>query len=220
MESLIRPTAQFGVELQGHLGQPSIFHEESIIREHASGSCDHKQVRIWVCVALFRKAVLDANAVAILQSESLWGQAISLWRSLFETDVICQYIAARSYDDHLACRYAIHSIIRATIRRWDEVNRFCCRLGKTAHYAADEIERRKCAYRELVGRWGEYSWTGAPEHNTFNAAAHATNADMLFYRIANNEVHPTFGESAMVTSLSLPIARDTTTPGRHYPRHR
>ena len=77
LESLIRPTAQFGVDLQNHLGQPSIFHDESIVQDHASGSCDPKQVRAWVYVTLLRKAVQDANAVAILGSESLWGQAIN-----------------------------------------------------------------------------------------------------------------------------------------------
>ena len=206
LESLIRPTAQFGVDLQNHLGQPSIFHDESIVQDHASGSCDPKQVRAWVYVALLRKAIQDANAVAILESESLWGQAINLWRSLFETDVVCQYVADRPLNDHLACRYVVHSIIRATVLRWEEVNRICCRLGKAAHYTTDEIERRKNVYREQVGKWREdYAWTGEPKHNNFNKVAQATNSDMLFYRIANNEVHPTFGESAMVTGLSLPL---------------
>ena len=33
LESLIRPAAQFGVDLQNNLGQPSIFHDESIVQE-------------------------------------------------------------------------------------------------------------------------------------------------------------------------------------------
>ena len=206
LESLIRPAAQFGAELQNHLGQVSIFDYDSIVHKHASSSCDPKQVRAWVYVTLLRKAVQDANAVAILERESFWGQAISLWRSLFETDVVCQYVADRSWDGHLACRYAIHSIIRATVRRWEEVNKFCCRLGKAAHYTTEEIECRKDVYRKQIGEWGrDYEWTGEAKHNTLKELAQVTNSDMLFYSIANNEVHPTFGEHAMLTNSSLPL---------------
>ena len=206
LESLIRPTAEFGVELANHIGQPLQFDYDSLIQDHMSGSCDPNNVRAWVYVSLLQKAVQDANAVAILESESLWGQAINLWRSLFETDVVCQYVADRSLNDHLACRYVVHSIIRATVHRWEEVNRICCRHGKAAHYTTDEIERSKNVYKEQVGKWGkDYVWTGEPKHDNFNKVAQATNSDMLFYRIANNEVHPTFGESTVLTSLSLPL---------------
>ena len=83
LESLIRPTAEFGVELANHIGKLSIFYYESIIQDHTSGSCDPNNVRGLVYVNLLQKAVQDANAVALLRSESLWSQAINLWGSLF-----------------------------------------------------------------------------------------------------------------------------------------
>ena len=206
LESLIRPTTEFGVELASHIGQPSIFDYESIIQDHTSGSCDPNNVRAWVYVSLLRKAVQDANAVALLRSESLWSQAINLWRSLFQTDVVCQYVGDRSSNDHLPCRYVIHSIIRPTVRRWEEFNATCRALGKPERYPHEEIERRKGVYeREFGKRRGPYAWTPEPKHNTFESIAQATKSDMLFYCIANNEVHPTFGEAAMVTNSSLPL---------------
>ena len=206
LDSLIRPTAEFAVELANHLGQPSIFDYESIIQDHTSGSCGPKKVRGWVYVSLLRKAVQDANAVALLRSESLWSQAINLWRSLFQTDVVCQYIGDRSSNHHLTCRYVIHSIIWPTVRRWEEFNATCLRFGKPAHYSPEEIESWKVVYkREFGKRVGDYDWTHEPKHKTFESIAQATNSDMLFYRIANIEVHPTFGEAAMVTNSSLPL---------------
>ena len=207
LESLIRPTAHFGVELGNYLGQPSLFDHESIIQDHMKNSCDPSKVRAWVYVSLLKKAVQDANAVALLISENLWSQAINLWRSLFETDVVCQYVGDnRSLEDHLTCRYAIHSIIRSTVRRWEEFNKICCRLGKPACYTTEEIKRRKDLYRQQIGKWKkDYAWTHERRHDTFQKIAQATDSDMLFYSIANNEVHPTFGEAAMVTSSSLPL---------------
>ena len=206
LESLIRSTAEFGVELANHLGEPSLFDYDSIIKDHATGSCDPNKIREWVYVSLLQKAVQDANAVALLRRESFGSQAINLWRSLFEADVLCQYIADRPTDVHLNCRYAIHSIIRSTVRRWKEFNKICCRLGKPPHYSTEEIEHRKDLYKDQVGKWKDvYAWTHNPRHNNFNAIAQATNSDMLFYRVANNEVHPTFGEAAMLTGLRLPL---------------
>ena len=59
--------------------------------------------------------------------------------------------------------------------------------------------------REFGKRRGPYAGTSEPKHNTFESIAKATKSDMLFYRIANNEVHPTFGEAAMVTGSILPL---------------
>ena len=206
LESLIRSTAEFGVELANHLGEPSLFDCDSIIKDHATGSCDPNKIREWVYVSLLQKAVQDANAVALLRRESFGSQAINLWRSLFEADVLCQYIADRPTDVHLNCRYAIHSIIRSTVRRWKEFNKICCRLGKPPHYSTEEIEHRKDLYKDQVGKWKDvYAWTHNPRHNNFNTIAQATNSDMLFYSVANNEVHPTFGEAAMLTGLRLPL---------------
>ena len=206
LESLIRSTAEFGVELANHLGEPSLFDYDSIIKDHATGSCDPNKIREWVYVSLLQKAVQDANAVALLRSESFGSQAINLWRSLFEADVLCQYIADRPTDVHLTCRYAIHSIIRSSVRRWEEFNKICCRLGEPAYYTTEEIDRSKKLYKELIGKWAEdYAWTHNPGHKTFNTIAQAINSDMLFYRVANNEVHPTFGEAAMLTGLRLPL---------------
>ena len=205
LESLIRPTAQFGLELDDHFKHPSIFDYDSIVQGHLNGSCDPNRVRAWVYVSLLRKAVQDANAVALLRSKSLSSQALNLWRSLFETDVVCQYVGKRSQeDDHLACRYAIHSIIRPTVRRWKEVNKHRSRLGMPEDYTAEEINRRKAMYKKVIGNWGrDYTWAG--EHDTFEKIAQASNSDMLFYRIANNEVHPTIGQSEMIIDLTLPL---------------
>ena len=204
LESLIRSTAQFGVELGNYLAPPSMLEYDGIIQNHASDSCNPDKVREWVYLSLLQKAVQDANAVALLTRESLSKQAINLWRSLFETDVICQYIAKKPSDVHLACRYAIHSIIRSTVRRWEEFNRHCCGLGKPAHYSTKEIEHRKSLYRAQVGEWGnDYAWT--KEHKSFGAIAQDTRSEMIFYRVANNEVHPTFGETMMLSDMRLPL---------------
>ena len=206
LESLIRPTAEFGVELANHIGQPSQFDYDPLIQDHMSGSCDPNNVRAWVYVSLLQKAVQDANAVALLRSESLWSQAFNLWRSLFQTDVVCQYVGDRPSNDHLTCRYVIHSIIQPTFRRWKEFNATCRRLGKPERYTPEEIEHRNVVYkREFGKRRDPYAWTPEPNHNTFESIAKATKSDMLFYLIANNEVHPTFGEAAMVTGSILPL---------------
>ena len=206
LESLIKPTAEFCVELDNYLGRPSVFDYHNIIQDHSNRSCDPTKVRGWVFAGLLRKAVQDANAVALLRSESLWSQAFNLWRSLFETDVVCQYVGDKSWDDHLTCRYVIHSIIRSTVRRWEEFNEICRRLGKSAYYSTEDIEHQRVVYKELVGKWGrDYTWTNYPNHNTLKQIAQATKSEMLFYRIANNEVHPTFGEGAMLAGLSLPL---------------
>ena len=156
-------------------------------------------------MSLLRKAVQDANAVALLRSTNLTSQALNLWRSLFETDVICQFIGEMSLKDpHLNCSYAIHSIIRPTVRRWEEFNETCRRQGKPAHYSTEEIEYRKRVYREQFGEWkGDFKWTC--QHNTFEEIAQSIKSDMLFYRIANNEVHPTFGQSEALTAFTLPL---------------
>ena len=161
-------------------------------------------------MSLLRKAVQDANGVALLLNESLGSQANNLWRSLFETDVLCQYIGERLSNDHLTCRYVIHSIIRPTILLQDEFNDTCLQLKKPVHYGSSEVEGQKqiykCVFENEFGKRGrDYEWTLKPKHRTFHDIAKATNCDMLFYRIANNAVHPTFGETAIVTALRLPL---------------
>ena len=206
LESLVKTTAQFSVELDGHFDPPSIIDYGPVVQDHRTGSCDQDKIRSWVYAGLLRKAVQDANAVAILRSKSLWGQALNLWRSLFETEVVCHYIGDRSSDDHMACRYAIHSIIRPTVRRWEEFNETCRRRGKPEHYSPEKIELRKGVYREQFGEQpGDYAWTKEPAHRTFEKIAQATSSDMLFYRIASNDVHPTFGEAVTTTDMSLPL---------------
>ena len=195
LESLIRPTAQFGIELKQFLGQLSIFDYGTFIDAHESGSCDQDRVREWVYLSFFQKAVQDANAVVLLRSGSFLSQALNLLRSLFQTDVVCQYIGERLSEDHLTCRYLIHSILRPTIRRWEEVDKICNRLGEQAYYGTEKIEPCKRAYKRVFGKEfdqprQDYEWTHEPKHKSFEAVARATSADMVFYRIANNEVHP------------------------------
>ena len=210
LESFIGPAAQFGVELEARLGQLSTFDYDSFIHAHTSGSCDQMKVREWVYLSLFQKAVQDANGVALLISKSLWSQAINLWRSLFETDVLCQYIGDRLSNDHLACHYLIHSIVRPTIVRWEAFNKNCLRLGQPQHYPHEEIERRKQFYKHVFKKnfgksGGNYDWTLDAKHNSFNFISEATKSDMLFYHIANHEVHPTFGVAVTLTDLRLPL---------------
>ena len=210
LESFIAPAAQFGVELEARLGQLSIFDYGSFIHTHTNDSCHQKKVKEWVYLSLFQKAVQDANGVALLRSKSLGSQAINLWRSLFETDVLCQYIGNRLSNHHLACRYLIHSIVRPTIVRWEAFNRNCIRLEQPQRYTPEQIERNKQVYKDVfkkdfANRRGDYDWTLDREHNSFARIAEAAKCDMLFYRIANNEVHPTFGVAATLTDLRLPL---------------
>ena len=210
LESLIGPTAQFGVELENHLGQLTILDYDSYVYAHLSSSCDQNEVWRLVYVDLLKKAVQDANAVALMRRESLGGQAVNLWRSLFQTNVLCQYIGDRLSDDHLTCRYLIHSISRPTVRRWEEVNKTRCRLGEQGCYSPEKIESQKQVYEDVFNkafdeRRQEQEWTLDANHKSFEKLAQATNTDMLFYRIANNEVHPTFGNHEIVTDLKLPL---------------
>ena len=71
LESLIGPTAQFGVELENHLGQLTILDCDSYVYAHLSSSCDQNEVWRLVYVDLLKKAVQDANAVALMRRESL-----------------------------------------------------------------------------------------------------------------------------------------------------
>ena len=132
LESFIGPAAQFGVELESHLGQLPIFDYGSFTHAHTNDSCDQTKAREWVYVSLFQKAVQDANGVALLRSKSLGSQAITLWRSLFETDVLCQYIGARLSNDHLACRYPSSSMIRR-FRRDSCLCKFSSRLSSRSY---------------------------------------------------------------------------------------
>ncbi|MCY4086143.1 MAG: DUF5677 domain-containing protein [Actinomycetia bacterium] len=153
-----------------------------------------------------RKAVEESNAVALLRSKSLWSQALNLWRSLFETEVVCHYIGNSPLDDHLACRFAIHSMLRKTVRRWEAVNETCLRCGKEEEYSIDEIQLRKDVYQKEFGDdTGGYAWTSKETHTSFRRIAKATGSDMLFYRIASNEVHPTFGEDVAALGTGLPM---------------
>ena len=161
-------------------------------------------------MSLFQKAVQDANGVALLRSKSLGSQAITLWRSLFETDVLCQYIGDRLSNDHLTCCYLIHSIVRPTILRWEELNKNCLRLGQPQRDTHEDVERMKQVYKLVFNKdfgtkGGDYEWTLDPKHKSFSRIAEAANCDKLFYGIANNEVHPTFGVAATLTGLSLPL---------------
>ena len=59
-------------------------------------------------------------------------------------------------------------------------------------------------YKKVIGEWrGDYKWTD--KYNTFEEIAQAINSDMLFYRIANNEVHPTIGQAEVVSNTTLPL---------------
>ena len=206
LESLVKPTAELSVELHNHIGWQSMVEIENFIDTHRANYCELNRVRGWVYSSLLRKAVEDANAIAILRRESLSSQALMVWRSSFETDVVCQYILERSEDNHLSCRYVIHSVLRSTIRRWKEFNKTCNSVGNPPYFSVDDINRRKDVYKELVGEWGKpYGWTLNHRHGTFEQIAKATKSDMLFYRIANDEVHPNFGDNLVLTDLRLPL---------------
>ena len=160
LESLVNSAAKFIVAFDKCFGRPSPFDYGSILEDHWNGSCIHNNLRVLVYASLFRKAVEDANAIALLRSMSLWSPALNLWRSLFETEIVCRYISNSSLDDHLACRYAIHSTLRKTVRRWEAVNETCRRLGTKEEYSAEEIQLRKDAYwKEFGDDTGDYAWT-------------------------------------------------------------
>ena len=210
LESLMESTSRFCVELEAVIGQLGIFDYDSVVRWHTENVCDPVKAAEWVFLSLFQKAVQDANGVAVLARASLVSQAVALWRSLFETDVLCQYIADRLSNSHLACRYLIHSVLRPTILRWEGVNRKCRRLGQPPPYADEEIELNKQVYKRVFGkdfgkRGKEYEWTLKSGHNSFSHIAKAVNADTLFYDMANSEVHPTFGVRTAITDLRLPL---------------
>lgn len=172
LKSLIKPAAQFSVDLDRHVGPLSLLDYGFILQDHRDGSCDQDKITSWVYAGLLRKAVQDTNAIAILRSKSLWSQAPNLWRSLFETEVVCHYIEVRSSDDHLACRYMIHSMLRKTFRQWEEFNETCRRLGKENEYSAEEIRLRKDLYQKEFGeKWGDCAWTHKPKHSTFERIA-------------------------------------------------
>ena len=216
LESLVNSAAKFSGDFDKCFVRPSLFDYGSILEDHWNGSCIQNNLRVLVYASLLRKAVEDANAIALLRSKSLWSQALNLWRSLFETEVVCRYISNSSLDDHLACRYAIHSMLRKTVRRWESVNETCRRLGKKEEYSAEEIQLRKDAYWEEFGfgyDTGDYAWTRKKTHNNFSKIAEATKSDVIFYRIASNEVHPTFGEDVMSLSMSLPMLAVPLLPG-------
>ena len=204
LESLIRSTAHFGLELHDHCMHITVFEYDSLAKSHLNGTCDPSRVKEWVYLDLLKKSVQDANAVALLRSKSLSSQALNLWRTLFETEVVCRYVGEKSQDDdHLACRFAIHSVIRPTVGRWNKINKLSKQRGMPEYDATDDITHQKDMYKETIGKWGNYTWAG--ENYNFARIAEASNSDMLFYEIANNEVHPTFGESEVVTDLKLPL---------------
>ena len=115
-------------------------------------------------------------------------------------------------NDHLACRYLIHSIVRPIILRWEEFNKNCHPTWNS-HYATlmkrlnAGSEVYKLVFDKDFGNRGkEYEWTLDRKHRILSPdIAEATKCDMLFYRIANNEVHPTFGVAATLTDLRLPL---------------
>ena len=211
VEPLIRDTAAFGADIVRLSKNPSAFDEGEIVLECIRGSFDSSKAKTWIFSHLYKHAIDQANATYILFSTSHISQGFQLWRSLYETYVICEFINIHRSNGNLLQDYIGHTLLRSWIRTKEGINALCKSNGEALKYDESKIAKCKRMYASKNWKLGEdYGWAksvfGGMKCHFSDILYHIGDEMAIFYRISSMEVHPTLGQRFALLELgNLPL---------------
>lgn len=211
VEPLIRDTAEFGADISRLYKNPSSFDEGEVVLECIRGSYDAVKARSWIFSHLYKHAIDQANAVYILFSTSLASQGFQLWRSLYETYVICEFINIHRSNGTLLQDYIGHTLLRSWIRTKERANALCKKNGEELKYDESQIAECKRLYASKNWKPNEdYGWAKAVFEGKkcgFRDIQCCVGDELtIFYQISSMEVHPTLGQRfALLGMGNLPL---------------
>jgi len=212
LEPLIRDTARFSVELLDYLNIPSSFDEGDVVLECIRGTYDAEQAKCWIYSHFHKHAAVQANAIYVLFSTSFYSQGFQLWRSLFETHIVCEFLCKHVSNVTLFQDYIAHTLLRSWLRIYKDANTWSKKIGTGPKYSQEQIDKlneikhlfeaKECKLSD------DYGWTKSvlKAGRTFRDILNHVESDMsVFYRIASMEIHPTLGHRFAYSGLNLPL---------------
>lgn len=211
VEPLLRDSAEFGAEILRLPKNPSSLDEGEVVIECIRGSYDTVRARHWIFSHLYKHAVDQANATYILFSTSHVSQGFQLWRSLYETYVICEFINIHRSTEILLQDYIGHTLLRSWIRTKESINALCRNNGKALKYHESQIAELKTLYASKNWKPNEeYGWAKpvfGGKKCSFRDILNCIGDELtIFYRISSMEVHPTLGQRFVLPGLGyLPL---------------
>ena len=210
VEPMIRDTARFGVDLIQQSKVPSSFDEGYIVLECIDGSYDIAKAKCWIFLDLYTNAIHQANAIYVLYSTSHISQGFQLWRSLFETHIICEFLSRNKINPQLLRDYISHTLLRSWIRMKKGVNSLCVDREEEPKYDMSQIAECKKIYESKGWKLNEdYAWANSSMNKnrvTFRDIMNQVDSDMaIFYRVSSMEIHPTLGQRFAYLNLNLPL---------------
>ena len=210
VEPLIRDSAHFGVDISKLLKVPSPLDEGEAVLDCIKGVYDIEEARSWVFSYLYQHAINQANATYVLFSTSHVSQGFQLWRSLFETHIICEFLNQHISNSGLFQDYISHSLLWSWIHMKKEVNALCRRGGAQQKYGESEISDCEKLYESKNWKLHEYYAWAKPalktKRVTFRDILSQVDSDMAaFYRLSSMELHPTIGQRFAALGVSLPL---------------
>lgn len=210
LESLIRETTYFVLDVGSFIPNPSLLDEGEVVDQCIKEIYDQEKAKSWIYMHLYGHAVRQANAIGILIEESCIQSGLQLWRSLFEAYVICEFFAIHCSESPQIFRdYISHSLLRSWIRSKENYNNICKEKGKEPCYDESEIcymkEIFKCKFGSLNK---DYSWARSifEDIPNFINILDRVDSDMeIFYHLSSKEIHPTIGHRFVLAGLRLPL---------------
>ena len=211
VEPLIRDTADFGVDIARLSKSPSAFDEGNLVRECIRGIYDAENARSWIFSHLYKHAIDQANAVYILFSTSHVSQGFQLWRSLYETYVICEFINIQRSNGTLLQDYISHTLLRSWIRTKERINGLCKKNGEALKYDESQIAECKRLYASKNWKPNEdYGWAkpvfSKKKCSFRDVLCYIGDELTIFYQVSSMEVRPTLGQRfALLGMGNLPL---------------
>ena len=224
LESLIQETAHFAVDLEKDLvRRPSPFQEGHILDQCIDETYDPQEAKSWVFLHLYTHAIHQANAIGILIEASCSETSWQLWRTLYESHAVCEFLVRFCNESPQVFRdYISNALLRFWIRKQKNYNELCKRSGKETHYDESTIFYAKSLYKRRFGaKIHEYAWAKSLFKNKkptspvrFAEILEKLEDDMtIFYRLASAEIHPTLGHRFVLLGTSLPLSPVPSLPG-------
>lgn len=210
MEPLIRDTVYFGLDVAKLSKNRSSFDEGDIVLKCIEGSYDIAEAKMWIFSHLYQHAIHQANATYVLFSTSHVSQGFQLWRSLFETHVMCEFLHSHLSNSELIRDYISHTLLRSWIRMKEGVNELCGSDGLEMKYHESQIAGCKEMYKSKGWKSNEdYAWAKSALKVTrcqfHHILSHVASDMALFYRISSKEIHPTPGQRFALLGTCLPL---------------
>ena len=210
VEPLIRDTAYFGSDVAKLSKNHSLVGEGDTVLKCIEGSNDIAQAKLWIFSHLYQHAIHQANAIYVLFSTSHISQGFQLWRSLFETHVMCEFLHSHLSNSELIQDYISHTLLRSWIRMKKGINELFESDGLEMKYHESQIARCKDSYKSKGWKLNEdYAWAKLvlkEEPCRFHHILRHVASDMaLLYRISSMEIHPTPGKRFAILGKCLPL---------------